>query len=102
MVESLANDTTAVCVNLRSSKNIQKSMVVERTGKGVEIPVGDDTIGRVFDALGEPLDGKPPMAKDHLRKNIQDIGVGGSGFLASKPEVLETGIKVIDFFHTIC
>ena len=73
MVEHLLNDTTAICINLRSSKHIQKAMSVERTGKGVEIPVGQATIGRIFDALGEPLDGKAPLPADHPRKNILKV-----------------------------
>lgn len=98
LVEYIINDTTAACLNLQSSKSIQKAMEVEPTGKGIEIPVGDDIIGRIFDALGNPLDGKDSFPDDHLRKNILKIPGRGSGFLASKPEILETGIKVIDFF----
>jgi F-type H+-transporting ATPase subunit beta len=98
MVETLKNDTTVVCINLRSSKKIQKAMSVETTGKGIEIPVGDVTIGRVFDALGSILDGKEQLPEDTPRKNIFKLGVKGTGILPAKPEILETGIKVIDFF----
>lgn len=98
LVESLASDTIAVCLNVRSSKRIQRAMVVERTGRGIEIPVGDVTIGRIFDALGGPLDGKPPVPTDTPRKDIFKLGVRSTNFTASKPEILETGIKVIDFF----
>jgi F-type H+-transporting ATPase subunit beta len=98
LVESILNDTTVVCLNLRSSKRIQKAMQVEQTGHGVEIPIGDQTIGRVFDALGSPLDGKEDFPPDFPRKNILKLPPKGSGFLASKPEILETGVKVLDFF----
>lgn len=98
MVDSLLSDTIAVCINLRSSKNIQKAMAVERTGKGVEIPVGEAAIGRIFDALGEPLDGQPAVPEGTPRKDILKLGTKSTTFGLSKPEILETGIKVLDFF----
>lgn len=98
LVESLTTDTIATCINLRSSKSIQKAMSVERTGRGVEVPIGQVTIGRIFDALGNPLDGKEPVPDDAPRKNILKLGAKSTNFIASKPEILETGIKVIDFF----
>jgi F-type H+-transporting ATPase subunit beta len=98
LVDSLASDTVAICINLRSSKQIQKSMAVERTGKGVEIPVGEASIGRIFDALGEPLDGQPAVPDDTPRKDILKFSNKSTTFGVSKPEILETGIKVLDFF----
>lgn len=98
LVESLVNDTTATCINLRSNKRIQKAMAVERTGKGIEIPVGQLTIGRIFDALGDPLDGKDPVPADTPRRDILKQGARSTNFIAAKQEILETGIKVIDFF----
>jgi F-type H+/Na+-transporting ATPase subunit beta len=98
MVDSLQDDTTAMCLNIRSSRSIQKGMPVERTGKGIEVPVGAPTVGRIFDAIGEPLDGQPQVADDVPRKDIFKLGTKSTSFTASKPEILETGIKVIDFF----
>jgi F-type H+/Na+-transporting ATPase subunit beta len=98
LVEHYLDDTTAVCINLRSSKQIQRGMGVRRTGKGIEIPIGSQTVGRTFDALGEPLDGKEGFPADHPRKNILKLPTKSAGFLAQKPEILETGVKVIDFF----
>lgn len=98
LVDSLLSDTVAVCINLRSSKQIQKAMPVERTGRGVEIPVGERSIGRVFDALGGPLDGQPPVPDDTPRKDILKLGTKSTTFGMGKPEILETGIKVLDFF----
>jgi F-type H+-transporting ATPase subunit beta len=98
MVDSLMSDTVAACINLRSSKKIQKSMSVERTGKGVEIPVGEASIGRIFDALGEPLDGLDPVPEGTPRKNILKFSNKSTTFGVGKPEILETGIKVLDFF----
>lgn len=98
LVDSLASDTVAICINLRSSKQIQKSMAVERTGRGVEIPVGEASIGRIFDALGEPLDGQPAVPEGTPRKDILKFSNKSTTFGISKPEILETGIKVLDFF----
>ena len=98
LVESLVSDTVANCINLRSSKNIQKAMQVKITGKGIEIPVGDEVIGRIFNALGEPLDGKAPLSEDVPKRNILTLAKKSTSFTVSKPEILETGIKVIDFF----
>lgn len=98
LVESLLSETVALCINLRSSKQIQKAMAVECTGRGIEIPTGDVTIGRIFDALGEPLDGMEQVPADTPRRNILKLGAKSTNFVAQKPEILETGIKVIDFF----
>lgn len=98
LVESLLSDTIAICINLRSNKQIQKAMSVVRTGRGVEVPVGEVTIGRIFDALGDPLDGKDPVPADAPRRNILKFSAGSTNFVAAKQEILETGIKVIDFF----
>lgn len=98
LVESLISETVALCINLRSSKQIQKAMAVECTGKGIEIPTGDLTIGRIFDALGDPLDGQPQVPDDTPRRNIMKLGAKSTNFVAQKAEILETGIKVIDFF----
>ncbi|HUD03582.1 MAG TPA: F0F1 ATP synthase subunit beta [Patescibacteria group bacterium] len=98
LVESYLNDTTAICINLRSSKNIQKGMAVEPTGRGIEIPVGEATIGRIFDALGEPLDGKEAVPADNPRRNILKLSDKSTSFVPAQPEILETGVKVIDFF----
>lgn len=100
LVESLQNNGTAICLNVRSEQTIQRGMAVERTGRGIEIPIGPQTIGRVFDALGYPLDEQPSLLDDPnvRRKNIFKLPIRNSTFADTKPEILETGIKVIDFF----
>lgn len=98
LVENLLSNGTAVCLNVRYEKTIQKGMAVERTGRGIEIPVGPRTIGRIFDALGNPLDGLPPLeGTDIVKKNILKLPPRSTSFTPAKPEILETGIKVIDF-----
>ncbi len=98
LVDIIKDESTVVCINLRASKNIQKSMSVKRTNKGIEIPVGEAAIGRIFDALGAPLDGKPSVSADTPRRNILKLPPKSTNFKAAKPEILETGVKVIDFF----
>lgn len=98
LVERLDIGNQALCLNLRSDRTLQRGMSVERTHTGVEIPLGDETIGRIFDALGQPLDGLPPLDATKLaHKDILKIPARSSNFKVGQPEILETGIKVIDF-----
>lgn len=99
LVDSLLYGDTARCLNVRADRSLQKGMKVERTHKSIEIPVGNKLIGRVVDALGLPIDGKPPIeGADIPRRNIFQEPKHSNAFLSVKPEILETGVKVIDFF----
>jgi F-type H+-transporting ATPase subunit beta len=98
LVNSLEKNGLAICLNIRTDRSVSKNMEVARSGKGIEVPVGPKTIGRIFSALGTPLDGKEPAADDVPRKNIMKLPPRSARFDAAKPEILETGIKVIDFF----
>ena len=99
LVDSILPGGIAVCLNIESDRSIQKGMSAKRTGKGIQIPVGQPTIGRVLDALGRPLDGKPPLdGADIKRKEIMKLSAQSSTFTVAKSQILETGIKVIDFF----
>jgi F-type H+-transporting ATPase subunit beta len=99
IVDSLGADGQAQCLNLRTDQSIQKGMTVVTTGQSIEINVGDQTIGRMFDALGQPIDGQPaPNDPKATRRNIFRLPKTDAAFKAAKPEILETGIKVIDFF----
>jgi F-type H+-transporting ATPase subunit alpha len=67
---------------------------VRRTGRIAEVPVGDALLGRVVDALGQPIDGKGPIQTDATRR----IELKAPGIVARQPvkEPLQTGIKAID------
>ncbi len=88
------NETTVRCIMLSASEGLGKGMPVEATGHGLTAPVGEGTLGRMFDPLGRPIDGKGPV--DDLPH--WPIHRKAPGFAEQKPatEILETGIKVID------
>jgi len=99
LVDHLEPGGIAFCLNVRTDRSIKKGTQVERAGRGIEIPIGEKTIGRILNALGDPLDGLAPIGMDEApRKDIMIIPERSSNFSVSKPEILETGIKVIDFF----
>ena len=86
---------TAVCINLANSQELRCGQKVSRSHTKVTIPVGPKTMGRVFNALGEPLDEAPGVHDE--RRAIREP-VGTRSFRdSSKLELLETGLKVIDF-----
>lgn len=99
LVDHLEPGGIAFCLNIRSDLRMVKGMTVERMHRGIEIPVGDITIGRIMNALGDPLDGQPAIQGENItRKDILKLPPRKTDFKISKPEILETGIKVIDFF----
>lgn len=98
LVERLNVNGKVLCLNLRNDKDIMRGMPVKRTNEGLKIPVGDTTIGRIFDALGQPLDNLPQISDDQIKyKDALKIPKSGDKFTSKAPELLETGIKVIDF-----
>ena len=88
------NETTVRCIMLSASEGLGKGMEVTATGHGLNAPVGEGTLGRMFDPLGRPIDGKGPV--DDLPH--WPIHRKAPSFAEQKPatEILETGIKVID------
>lgn len=99
LVDHLETGGIAMCLNISSDRSIQRSMQVKRTGKGIEIPVGAITIGRILDAIGDCIDGAPQIeGKDVIYRDILKLPEKTTNFTIAAPEILETGIKVIDFF----
>ncbi|ABR46581.1 ATP synthase F1, alpha subunit [Alkaliphilus metalliredigens QYMF] len=82
------------CVLLGSDDKIKEGDTVKRTGRIVEVPVGEALLGRVVNSLGQPIDGKGPIQTDKYR----DIERVAPGIIARKSvhEPLQTGIKAID------
>ncbi len=93
MVLNLEEDNVGA-VLLGSHKNINEGDIVKTTGRVVEVPVGDALLGRVVNALGQPIDGKGPVQTDKYRK-IERVA---SGVITRKSvdTPLQTGIKAID------
>ncbi|MCI7106712.1 MAG: F0F1 ATP synthase subunit alpha [Agathobacter sp.] len=93
MVLNLEEDNVGA-VLLGSQKNINEGDTVKTTGRVVEVPVGDAMLGRVVNALGQPIDGKGPIASDKFRQ-IERVA---SGVISRKSvdTPLQTGIKAID------
>lgn len=93
MVMNLEEDNVGA-VLLGSHKNINEGDTVKTTGRVVEVPVGDAMLGRVVNALGQPIDGKGPVQNDRYRK-IEKVA---SGVITRKSvdTPLQTGIKAID------
>ncbi len=84
-----------VCLNLNNNSEIHCGQKIYRTHQRVTVPVGEKTMGRVFNALGEPLDKGEPI--NELRRPIT-VPSGTTSYRSSKKlEMLETGLKVIDF-----
>ncbi len=93
MVLNLEEDNVA-CAILGDDREIKEGDIVRRTGRIVEVPVGDAMIGRVVNPLGQPLDGKGPIQSDKSRP----VEVIAPGVIAREPvnTPLQTGIKAID------
>lgn len=93
MVQNLEEDNVGA-VLLGDHKNINEGDVVKTTGRVVEVPVGDALLGRVVNALGQPIDGKGPIETEKYRQ-IERVA---SGVISRKSvdTPLQTGIKAID------
>lgn len=93
MALNLEEDNVGV-VLLGDAKNINEGDIVKTTGRVVEVPVGDAMLGRVVNALGQPIDGKGPIDS----KKYRQIERVASGVISRKSvdTPLQTGIKAID------
>lgn len=86
-------------VAMGSTDGLARGQQVTATGKPISVPVGDESLGRMFDVLGKPLDGKDPVKGD-LRYPIHREAPDFT-HQSTKAEILETGIKVIDLICPI-
>ena len=93
MVLNLEEDNVGA-VLLGAQRNINEGDTVKTTGRVVEVPVGDAMLGRVVNALGQPIDGKGPIQTDKFRP-VERVA---SGVISRKSvdTPLQTGIKAID------
>jgi len=81
-------------VLLGENRKIKEGQIVRSTGQIISVPVGDAMLGRVVNALGQPIDGKGPVATDKVRP----VEINAPNVVSRQPvkEPLQTGIKAID------
>ncbi len=93
MAQNLETETVSVAV-LSDTSNIHEGSIVRRTGKVVSVPVGEKFLGRIVNALGEPIDGKGPIENN----GTKPIEAEAPGIIERKSVCvpLQTGIKAID------
>lgn len=87
-------DNTVRCIAMSSTDGLKRGEIAEDTGKAISVPVGRDTLGRIFNVLGDTVDNGEEL-KDPERWNIHRPAPEYDE-LATSTEILETGIKVID------
>ena len=89
---------TVRCLMLSETEGLACEMPIEATGSGIRVPVGPCTLGRMFNVLGEPIDGGEKISSEEKR---MDIHRTAPAFSEQRPsvEILETGIKVIDLLE---
>ena len=97
-VEQHLENKTVRCVMMAGSDGLSRGLTVTATGHGISVPVGEATLGRMFNVLGDPIDGEAPVSADVPRWEIHRPA---PGFAQQMPaaDILETGIKVIDLIE---
>ena len=93
MAQNLEENSVSI-VLFGSDQRISEGQTVKRTGKVVSVPVGEGMIGRVVNAIGQPIDGRGPIKSDEYRA----VETQAPGIIDRQPvkEPLQTGIKAID------
>lgn len=87
-------DNTVRCIAISSTDGLQRGCEVTDTGKPISVPVGKETLGRIFNVLGEAIDNAPPPVSAEYRSIHRPAPKYKD--LTASAEILETGIKVID------
>ncbi|MGP1383741.1 MAG: F0F1 ATP synthase subunit beta [Thainema sp.] len=93
-VQQLLGDGQVRAVAMSSTDGLIRGMEVTDTGSAISVPVGETTLGRIFNVLGEPVDEKGPVSTEKtspIHRSAPKLTE-----LETKPRVFETGIKVID------
>ena len=91
-------NNTVKCIMLSGSEGMSSGMEVTATGDSIRVPVGNVVLGRMFNVLGEPIDGGDPIPEDTERMSIHRKAPGFDE-ISPSVEILETGIKVIDLLE---
>jgi F-type H+-transporting ATPase subunit beta len=93
-VQQQLGDGVVRTIAMGSSDGLRRGMKVNNTGKGISVPVGEATLGRIMDVLGRPIDEAGPIATEE-RRGIHQKAPKFDELMPSV-DLLETGIKVID------
>jgi len=93
-VQQQLGDGVVRAIAMGSSEGISRGLAVENTGAPISVPVGTETLGRIMDVLGNPIDEKGPIGEQE--RSAIHRAAPAYDELAASEEVLETGIKVID------
>jgi F-type H+-transporting ATPase subunit beta len=93
-VQQQLGDGVVRTIAMGSSDGLRRGMKVNNTGKGIAVPVGEATLGRIMDVLGRPIDEAGPIATEERREIHQKAPKFDE--LMPSVDLLETGIKVID------
>jgi len=88
-------DNMVRCVGMSSTDGLMRGLEVQDTGAPISVPVGEQTLGRIFNLLGDPIDNQGPLEHPEVRYPIHRDAPPYEDLLPVS-EVLETGIKVID------
>ncbi len=93
-VQQQLGDGVVRCIALGSTDGLRRNLIADNTGFGIKVPVGKETLGRIMDVLGRPIDEAGPVeTKDHWEIHRASPSYEEQ---SSTNELLETGIKVID------
>ena len=98
-VQQHVDNRTVRTISMSPTEGLSRGMEVEDTGAPISVPVGEETLGRMYNVIGEPIDGKPVKAAKKLRSIHQEAPAFKDQSV--KTEILETGIKVIDLIAPI-
>ncbi len=93
-VQQQLGDGVVRAIAMGPSEGISRGLAVENTGAPISVPVGTETLGRIMDVLGNPIDEKGPIGEQE--RSAIHRAAPAYDELAASEEVLETGIKVID------
>ena len=93
-VQQLLGDNKVRAVSMSSTEGLKRGVEVVDTGAPISVPVGTNTLGRIFNVLGEPVDNLGPVSSE----STLPIHRPAPAFtkLETKPSIFETGIKVVD------
>ena len=86
-------DDTVRCIALGPTDGLVRGLEAEATGAPISVPVGEQTLGRIFNVLGDPIDNKPAPEVEHMPIHRKAPTFAEQ---ATNTEMLETGIKVVD------